>query len=213
MPPNIKPAQALDIINSFLRVTIEQVWYYLEAYPKESFDEYVFYDIQVFSCRHPQVIAYLDALCENILGLMKEGILSKIFLEMYHNKKRMSSVAFSFSNSLIFEQLKNDSQFYNVEKEIFDSFELIVQWKSLLFSIISELSTKQVDLGEDLADFKFMVSTSTHDDLSSDNNWIFEKSLNESRSTSDVTFEDVDVRPLKNIFLGYINLKSYIAYY
>ncbi|TID30115.1 hypothetical protein CANINC_001277 [Pichia inconspicua] len=213
MPPNIKPAQVLDVINSFLRVIIEQVWYYSEVYPKESFDEYVFYDIQVFSCRHPQVIAYLDALSDNTLTLMKDGIISKIFLEIYHRNKRLSSVAFSFNNSLIFEQLKNDPQFYNVDNDLFDSFELIVQWKSLLFSIISDMSMKRIDLGEDIAEFKFIISTSTNDDLSSEGNWIFERSLNHSRSNSESTFGEVDVRPMKNIFLGYINLKSYIAYH
>lgn len=213
MSPTIRPKQVINTVNSFLRVIIEQIWYHISIYPKESFEEYVFYDIQVYSCRHPEVISYLDSLCDSVLKLMKDGGLSNVYLEAYQNNQRQISVAFSFKNSLLFDQIQNDPQFYSVERELFDGFDLIVQWKSLLFSIISALSVGNIDLGNDIGNFKIMVSTCETYNLSSDTEWIFEKSLNQTSLESDMKFQDADVQPFKNITLGYINVKSYIAYY
>lgn len=212
---NLTPINVINTLSLFLRVIIEQIWYNLEVYPKESFRSYSFYSLQVYSSRHPAVIEYLDCLENNIKKLMKEGILIRIYLEIYHEEINKYSIGFSFKNSLLFEQLKNDTQFIEFESsnQIFNTFSLINEMKSLLFSVMNELSGMSPVSSKKVGNFKILMSSMDDIEMTTDSNWILEKKLNVNDSIGPETerFESIDLKPFKEVVLGYLNIKSYIA--
>lgn len=212
---NLTPKKVITTLSLFLRVIIEQLWYHFEIYPKESFRQYTFYGFMVFSSRHPGVISYLDQLELEIQKLMERGILVRIFMEIYENKRRRYSFGFSFKSSLLFEQLENDTQFvkFDASTDIFNTFTLVNELKSLLFSIISIYSGLSITPSEQTDTFKILISSSDDVQLSTDSNWVLDKfsSSELAVSTADEKFKDVDFQPLQDVNLGYLNIKSYLA--
>lgn len=212
---NLTPKKVITTLSLFLRVIIEQIWYHFEIYPKESFRPYTFYGFRVFSSRHPGVISYLDQLELQLQKLMERGILVRVFLEIYENKKRKYSFGFSFKSSLLFEQLENDTQFvkFDASTDIFNTFTLVNELKSLLFSIINVYSGLSIAPSEQSDSFKVLISSSDDVHLSTDGNWILEKfSPNQPTvSVTDEKFRDIDFQPLQDVNLGYLNIKSYLA--
>jgi hypothetical protein len=205
--------ELIRTLTSFIRVSIEQIWYYLEIYPKESFSKYTFYELEVFSTRHPAVCAYLDELEQNLQRLFKQGSILRLFLEFYDDKDKKYSIGFSFTDSLLFEQLKNDTQFIDTadNNNLFNTFELINELKSLLFSIINELNVINIKPSKSIGNFQILLSTNDDAEISSDNNWILEKTKNLLSDNS--TFDKVDLQPFREISLGYLNIKGYIVLY
>lgn len=212
---NLTPLQVLNKLSSFIRVCIEQIWYHLAIYPKESFSEYTFYELQVFSSRHPSVIAYLDEFETNLRSLLKEGTLLRLYLEVYDGSKRRYSIGFSFKNSLLFEQLKNDTQFMEQDRnnELFNSFTFINELKSLLFSIITEVVDIEKVPPKQVGDFKLLIATLDDVRMATDSNWILEKNINNEPVNADLKFQNVELHPFKEISLGYLNIKGYITLY
>lgn len=212
---NLTPKRVITTLSLFLRVIIEQIWYHFELYPKESFRLYMFYGFHVYSSRHPEVISYLDQLELELQKLMEKGILLRLFLEIYDDKTKKYSFGFSFKSSLLFEQLENDAEFVSFDSstDIFNTFTLINALKSLLFSIISDYSQLPIASSEQTDNFRIMISSSDDLYISTDSNWILEKySTNDLAAlTTDERFKDVDLRPFKEVNLGYLNIKSYMA--
>lgn len=211
------PETVVDILSLFIRVIIEQIWYQFELYPRESFNKYTFYGFQVNSSRHPGVISYLDEFVKNLKKLMKNGLITRLFLEIFSNKKCKYSFGFSFKNSLLFEQLKNDTQFIDFDyssNEMFDSFTLINELKSLLYSIINDYSNLSIENSNEVGNFKILISTTDDLQISSNNDWIMEKHNNISDNNStqnDEFFWNVDLNSFKNVDLGYLKIRSYLA--
>lgn len=142
------------------------------------------------------------------------GTLVRIFLEIYDNEKRKYSFGFSFRSSLLFEQLKNDTQFveFDSSNNIFNSFTLINELKSLLFSIINDYGKLEIKEFEPVGNFKLLISTMDDLQLSSDKNWILERYSNANKlMENNERFADIDLTPFKDINLGYLNIKSYMA--
>lgn len=210
---NLDANKVITTLTSFIRVSIEQVWYYLEIYPKESFKLCTFYELEVYSTRHPELIAYLDELEHNLKNQFAEGSILRIYLEVYdksYDEDKRYSIAFSFKNSLLFEQLRNEGK--KPDMNNFNSFAFINELKSLLFSIINELSNNlTVKPLKSLGNFKILISTNDDIGLSNDNKWILEKSS--ATILNDSKFENTNLRSFRDINLGYLNIKSYIVLY
>lgn len=211
----ISPTKAIDTFLSFIQVTIEQIWYHLEVYPHESFSEYMFYQLQVYSSRHPAVIGYTDELMSNLRKMANEGILLKLYIEVYEADSKKYSVGFSFRNSLLFEQLKNDTQFleYGESQFSFDSFLLINNLKSFLFSVIQELNLIEKQPLKEAGNFKILVSTTDDVEMSKDDKWILERTYDEDNRENSLAFKDVKIKSFKEVKLRYLNIEGYIAGY
>lgn len=207
----------VDTLSLFVRVIIEQIWFHFEIYPKESFKVYSFYGFQVHSSRHPDVISYLNKFETELKELMKSGKLSRIFLEIYDEEKVKYSFGFSFKNSLLFEQLKTDTQFVEFDystNTIFSKFILVNELKNLLYSIINDYSDLRILTSEKTGNFKILISSVDDLQLSTDENWLLEKHLNKNETPAlhnEKKFKDVNLISFQDIDLGYLNVKSYLA--
>lgn len=207
----------VDTLSLFIRVIIEQIWFHFEIYPKESFKVYSFYGFQVHSSRHPGVISYLDKFETELKKLLKTGKLSRIFLEIYNEEKIKYSFGFSFKNSLLFEQLRTDTQFVQFDystNTIFSKFILINELKNLLYSIINDYADLEIPTPEKTGNFKILISSIDDLQLSTDENWLLEKYLNKNELDSlqnEQKFKDINLNSFQDIDLGYLNIKSYLA--
>lgn len=207
----VSVSDALGIIVSFIRVCIEQIWYQLEIYPKESFKSYSFYGYQVYSSRHPAVIEYLNSFIEEFEKQMRDGIILRLFIEVFNQGKQVYSVGFSFKDSLLFQQLNSNNKLaFDSPNEQFDSFVLVNELKSYLYSLTGELSKVDLLSNETVGDFRLLVSTTDDFHLSTEKNWVFERQNNQNSNTHQ-TFKDVEIYPTKDVNLGYLQLKGYVA--
>ena len=214
MTDNLTPSELIDAITSFLRVIIEQLWYQIEVYPRESFESCIFYDLEVKTTRHPLVKAYLDEFINSITNLFNDGIISKIYLEIFENNSLKYSFGISFNNSLILDQLRNDSQFLKSDKsnDLFNTFTIVNELKSLLYSVIVE-SSKLSKIEQNFGDFKLLLATTEDEMVSRNQNWILDKRLKQQTADDESTLNDVDLYPLKEVHLEYINIQGYIVSY
>ncbi len=210
---DLTPHQVVDVLISFIRVSLEQIWYNLDIYPAESFRKYTFHHLDVYSSRHPRVIAYLDEFERAIRPMFEEGKVVRLYLEVMDIDEKSCSIGISFKNSLLFEQIRNDTQFMesNRPNKVFSSFTLINQMKAFLYSLMIETASLDKRNGNNYGDFKILLSTTDDSSVSQDENWILEKSFNSEMSKQNVKFENKDIKTIREVNIGYLLMRGYVA--
>ncbi|VEU20763.1 DEKNAAC101722 [Brettanomyces naardenensis] len=205
-PSDLTTQTIISHIIETIQVILEQIWYYRSVYPKESFQKQRSFQLQVYSNFHPGVKQYLKETSEQILDLLKRGKLKRLFIDLYFDDKKFESYAFSFTNSILFDYIRQKCpiQF----EETFKEGLLYASLQSLLFSVIGRLS-RMPELKES-PEFKILVSADedTFNDMIKDQNWILEKT---DLSDTHTHIRDVDVKEFKEVNLGYLNIKGYVG--
>lgn len=208
--------ETLNDLATFIRALIEQIWYHLEIYPKESFKLYSFYGLEIYSSRHPAVIEYLNQFIEKLNKQMEDGSIMRLFMEIYEGDNVAFTFGLSFKNSLLFEQLQNNAQSIEFDNEAssenFNSFLLINQLKSFIFSLVQKISLLPTLNSNNVGEFKLLISSTDNFHLSTDQNWVLEKfNKNNSAPQKSNSLGSFNLFPLKEINLGYLNIEGYIS--
>ncbi|OUM52527.1 hypothetical protein BVG19_g1727 [[Candida] boidinii] len=122
---NINAADILNLTSELLFVFIEQVLYYRDVYPTESFQKVKAFQLMVHKNRHPGVREYLGELRDSINDLLNRGSIDRIYIVLYgkpssntskrrktSSKKfeKLESYGISFGDSLLFNEV---SKVYN----------------------------------------------------------------------------------------------------
>jgi mitotic spindle assembly checkpoint protein MAD2B len=69
--PEVESIKPVDILIDFLEVAIHAVLYAREVYPPFLFEQRRKYSVNIFRCRHPGVIQYIQRVLKNSRALFE----------------------------------------------------------------------------------------------------------------------------------------------
>ncbi|GME91070.1 unnamed protein product [[Candida] boidinii] len=117
---NINASDILNLTVELLSVFIEQVLYYRDVYPTDSFQKVKAFQLMVHQNRHPGVRKYLEELRDSIKDLLNRGSIDRVYIVLYgrppsnslkrrktssKNFEKLESYGISFSDSLLFNEV------------------------------------------------------------------------------------------------------------
>ncbi|GMG55496.1 unnamed protein product [Ambrosiozyma monospora] len=153
------------LVMGLIQACIEQVLYYRNLYPPESFRKVSAFGLEIFTNRHPRVQAYLQGLMEKLSKFNNSGDLDRLLICIYNKDTNTSLETFGFgirkpNADLVYSQDETPAQSSSAANKT----TAFAEFQSVLHGIINDLASTGKDMSSH-ANLGFKVGMSANSSL------------------------------------------------